>query len=165
MTAEAIDLEDDGGQQGQLVPYRVRAYRGESAFVAATWLRSYQSAPFPRKVDSDDYYHAQARLVRKLIDRSTVLIAQHADLPDVYLGHVVGERDERGIVLHYLYVKGDYRRIGVGRALWTGLFDSLRRRDSDVVRYTHSRSPFSEIAARQGWTHNPYLAFRYGWEG
>lgn len=151
---------------GEVVPFRVRSYRGESAFVAHSWLRSYQSAPAVRNVPVDDYYKFHARLVSKLIDRGQVYIAVHAEHPELFLGHVCGERDERGCVVHYTYVKSAYRRTGIATALWRALFDSLCIRGASLgqVRYTHAKAPFTEVAARKGWTYSMYPAFRQGWE-
>jgi GNAT superfamily N-acetyltransferase len=158
-------VSDEDTQQTERVPYVVRPYRGESGFVAGSWLRNYLSAPAVRHVDPDDYYKHHARLVSKLIDRSTVLIADHADHPAVQLGFAVGERDNQGVVIHYLYVKSVYRRNGIGKALWTALFDGFTLRGSlGQVRYTHARAPFTEIAAKQGWKYSFYPAFRQGWE-
>jgi hypothetical protein len=155
----------DPVKPGEAVPYRVRPYRGESNFVAGTWLRNYQSAPAVRNVDSDDYYRNHARLVSTLIDRCTILLAEHAEHSGLLLGFIVGERDQSGAVIHYVCVKSAYKRNGIGRALWTSLLDGIALRSTvGTVRYTHARAPFTEIAGRKGWKYSPYPAFRLGFE-
>lgn len=148
------------------IRFRVRTYAGESGFVAGTWLRSYLSSPWGKRVEQDEFYRCHPRLVSQLIDRSHVFVAESTE-PDsegLLLGYAVGERDELGPVVHYAYTKGDFRRAGIGRALVRALFDSLRVRDDERVRYTHSRAPGSEIAGRLGWTYTPYPALRFGWD-
>lgn len=163
---QETECTGDSREGGQLVPYRVRPYRGESGFVAHTWLRSYASAPAVRRIEADEYYKQHARVISRLIDHSVVLLAEHREHEGLLLGHVVGERDSFGCVIHYVYVKGAYRRTGIGAALWGALLDELTIRGGrGTVRFTHARNPFSEIAARQGWKYSPYPAFRHGLEG
>lgn len=163
-----IEQQDDAADTdtpGEAVPYRIRPYRGESNFVAGTWLRNYQSAPAVRHVDSDDYYKNHAKLVSKIIDRATILIAEHETLPGLYLGFIVGERDQQGAVIHYVCVKSAYKRRGIGSALWDTLFAGMTLRSTlGTVRYSHARAPFTEIAGRRGWKYSPYPAFRLGFE-
>lgn len=169
-TFDAHDKEPASDVQGELVPFRLRPYRGESGFVAGTWLRSFQSAPAVRRVDPDEYYKQHARLVRAVIDRSQIVIAEHASettsgSEHLLLGYVVGERDRFGSVVHYTYVKGFCRRQGIAAALWSRLLDELSRGGDDgAVRYTHSKSPFTDIAGKRGWQYSPYPAFCKGWD-
>lgn len=148
----------------QLVPFRVREYRGESAFVAGTWLRSYLSSPWARRLDPDDYWHHHARLVSSLIDASKIMVAEHIAHEGLLLGFAVGERDTKGPVLHYVAVKNDYRRFGVASACVKAVLVELKAVDGEPVRYTHSRSPGEEIARSRGWQYSQYPAFRYGWD-
>lgn len=152
--------------QQQHVPFRVREYMGESDFVAGSWLRNYQSSPWSRPVATDEYYRCHAPLVSQLIDRSTIWLAQWAggDADGLLLGFVVGERDEHGPVVHYAYVKGDYRKKGIGAALMLRLLESLKHREHETLRYTHRRAPGCDIATAKGWTYSPYPALRHGWD-
>jgi GNAT superfamily N-acetyltransferase len=148
--------------QQQSVPFRVREYMGESGFVAGSWLRNYLSSPWARPIEQDDYYRDHAQLVSQLIDRSTIWLAEWAggEGDGVLLGFAVGERDERGPVVHYAYVKGDYRKQGIGGALVSRLLESLKHRVNEPVRYTHRRSPGCDIATTKGWKYTPYPALR-----
>lgn len=149
-----------------LVPFRIRLYAGESNFVAGTWLRSYLSSPWGKRVSKDEYYKFHAPLVSQLIDRSTVWVAEsaHAESHGLLLGFIAGERDEHGACVHYAYVKGDYRMRGVGKALAHALLATIQKRENELVRYSHSRSPGSDIAGRLGWQYTPYPALRFGWD-
>lgn len=152
--------------QQQSVPFRVREYMGESGFVAGSWLRNYLSSPWARPVSQDEYYRSHAPLIATLIERSTIWIAQWSggEADGLLLGFAVGERDELGPVVHYAYVKGDYRKKKIGGALVTCLLESLKRKDGEAVRYTHRRSPGCDIATSNGWIYTPYPALRHGWD-
>lgn len=148
----------------EVIPFRVRDYRGESAFVAGTWLRSYLSSPWARRLDPDDYWHNHARIVNELISDCRVVVAEHVHHEGLLLGFAVGERDKIGPVMHFVAVKNDYRRNGIANALVDTLLLELKARDGERVRYTHSRSPGEEIAKGRGWLYSQYPAFRRGWE-
>ena len=148
------------------IPFRVRPYAGESGFVCGSRARSYLSSPWGKKVSQDEFYAHHPRLISRLVDRSHVMVAESTDSESngLLLGWCAGERDEHGPVVHFAYVKGDFRMQGIGRALVLALFDALRVRDGERVRYTHSRSPGADIVGRLGWTYTPYPALRFGWD-
>lgn len=150
----------------QHVPFRVREYMGESGFVAGSWLRNYLSSPWARPIEQDEFYENHPKLVRELVDRSTIWLAQWngGEADGLLLGFAVGERDERGPVVHYVYAKGDYRKKGIGRALTIKLLESLKHQEREVVRYTHRRAPGCDIATKLGWKYTPYPALRHGWD-
>lgn len=103
-------------------PFRVRPMDleapGERGFAAGTWVRGYLSSPSTRRVPQDCYFDGQSRLVTRILQRATVLVAESTEHP-VLFGWIAVERDEVGPVVHYVYVKNDYRLpgMGVGRAL------------------------------------------------
>jgi GNAT superfamily N-acetyltransferase len=74
-----------------------------------------------------------------------------------------------GPVLHFMYVKGDYRRQGIGEALWRQALEQVGHdwgktpAKGREVRYTHKMpgTVWGNICKRQGWVYNGYLAFRY----
>lgn len=138
-----------------LVPFRLRALaRGEANFVAGTWLRSYLSSPWARRLDQADYFEAHSRIVNAIIPAAVVRVAEHAEQPGLLLGYAVGRKLERPTV-DYVYVKGDYRRLRIATAL---VEDLLRAIGSQRVVYTHAKAPATEAANRRGWHHNPYPA-------
>jgi GNAT superfamily N-acetyltransferase len=78
-------------------------------------MKSYakgRAGPF-RRVDRRRLYPAHRQVVEALVERSTVLVCNFADVPQEQLGFVVFEPE----VLHYVYVKRDHRRCSVGTAL------------------------------------------------
>lgn len=144
--------------------YRVRQYAGESNFVASSWLRNYLSSPWGRHVTHDEFWYAHGRLVSRLIDRCNIFVAESTVHEGLLYGFIVGERDEMGPVVHYALVKSDFREAGIGSSLTRALMSIIRKSDDEQVRYTHTRSPGSEIAGRWRWVYTPYPAFRFGWD-
>jgi hypothetical protein len=114
----------------RIAAFRVRpmdvSAPGERSFACATWVRGYMSSPTTKRVPQELYFEGQSRLVTRILSRATVLVAESADHP-VLFGWIAGERDDIGPVVHYVYVKNDYRApgMGVGRALVVALLEQL----------------------------------------
>ncbi len=144
-------------------PYILRPYAGESGFVAGTWMDSYKTSRWAKAHDDQDFFDCQAPVVSTLIDHGTIMLAAHRDKPDTLLGHCVVERTALCPVVHYIYVKGDYRRQGIGRALWTCALEQVgyRKGDRRQVRYSHKMEgeAWRSITGNEGWIYNGYLSF------
>lgn len=62
-------------------------------------------------------YWGHSRLVDKLLNRSTILVADSCGAPGVLCGFLAHEIHGDTSYLHYLYVGNDFRRHGVARTL------------------------------------------------
>jgi GNAT superfamily N-acetyltransferase len=112
-----------------MLPHAIRYYDklGDEAFLYATWLKSYRNSvrgcPTP-------IFNIGCRMrINKLLARPTtnVVVACHPDTPEMVFGYMVCE----GNALHYLYVKSQYRKQGIARAL-------LDMFNKDMpIQYTH----------------------------
>lgn len=141
----------------QYVPFRVRPLDArqdsERGFVAATWVRCYLSAPSSSKVEQQDYFSGQSRLVTRILERNCVLVAESTSHP-VLFGWIAAERDDIGPVVHYVYVKKDYRMPGmdVGRAL---VVAALKRLGLELperaVHRTRKREARPGTLGREHW--------------
>ena len=60
--------------------------------------------------------------IGKLVDRSDTRIAYERSDPDFYYGFICGDTsDARYPIVHYVYVKGPYRKSGYARGLFAAL--------------------------------------------
>lgn len=152
--------------ESSAVPFKIRPYAGESNFVAGTWMQSYRGSRHAKSHTGDEYFDYHAPVVNSLIQEGVILIAEHTEHADLLLGHCVVDRNAVGAVLHYCYVKGDYRQQGIGKALWTAALEQVggaSARPGSEVRYTHKMpgTVWGGICKRNGWVYNQYLAYRY----
>ncbi len=98
--------------------HRMRAFEVETDlhFVRRAWASEMRRAAFSRHVPQAVYWPCQHELVGQLLAAGTTIVAcDPADPAHVY-GYVVHQPGPRAIV-HWVYVKGAYRRMGVGAAL------------------------------------------------
>jgi GNAT superfamily N-acetyltransferase len=115
-------------------------------FIFSTWLRSmWASDPMLRHMARRDFFPAQHRVIERLLSRgATVRVAHLEGAPHVILGYTVTERPG---VLHWVYVKQDFRGFGIATRLLDGLA---------WARYTHWTPDLRRIL-RPGVLFNPYL--------
>ena len=116
-------------------------------FVYATWLRSYRHASsFARKISNTIYYHWHHRIIENAFARgATIKIAALDDAPAVIIGYIVVE----GSTAHYVYVKGDFRKMGVAKALLEG---------HNITQFTHLTDHTEHVLGLvPGAEYNPYL--------
>jgi len=117
-------------------------------FVLSSWLKSAAeeggiASAFTRKV----FYAEHERLLREsVLPRSRVAVASSPDAPDAIRGWVCFEPSEHGTMLHYVYTRYDWRKMGVA----SHLLDSL----GPIALQTH--------CSKRGvspYPYNPYPLF------
>lgn len=88
-----------------------------NALIYSKWLRSLRFGnPLFKKMESNEYYKNYHLYLENLLKKpdSVVRLAALTDDRDVVLGFAVSRED----VLDYVHVHKDYRKIGIGSALF-----------------------------------------------
>ena len=137
----------------------------ELPLVYDAWARSFRKSPWAGCVLNKDWDSVSRNTIGEILDRGARVVVAVQDLTNSdgvvdarrVMGYSVSE--PREAVLHWLYVKDTYRRLGIGRAL---LAETLRSFEPEVPswEYTH-RTPSSERffrACGHHLTHNPVPA-------
>lgn len=134
----------------------VRAYQGKEsdlAFIRNTWLLSFRLSHFAGTLPDDLYLPAQTEQIGRLLGISQTLIACDLEDQDTILGYLT-HQDQ---VIHYIYVKEDWRGIGVARGLYKsagleGKSVSYTHKTPDCANYLRQHSSikatFNPAAAR-----------------
>ncbi len=115
------------------------------AFIVDAWKRSYESSPAVRGCDREHYRVEMTRAIRRLCDKATIRVACAENDPDTLVGFAVFSAVP-GVAwseLHYVYVKRDFRRMGIARQLLSGV---------DVSAYTFSTP---SVRAPKSWAFTP----------
>lgn len=129
----------------------------DQAFVFSSWLQSYRSSAFARPIATHTYFDRHHAVLERILARPTtrVVVATPEDAPAVILGWAVTEGLLRGSArdgataptptLHYVYVKEQFRKLGIARQLVarigrrfavthrTAVVEGAMRRRPDVV--------------------------------
>ncbi len=83
-------------------------------FILSTWLRGLRSGnSWFKEIDSKSYFNFYQSVIGRLIRSSRVDVAVLADDPDTIIGYIVYSEH----VLHWIHVRGRWRKLGVGKML------------------------------------------------
>lgn len=125
-------------------PFSIRpATADDLPFVRPNWVHTFEGSPVAISLNGV-FPTRWSAVVDDLFGRATTLVATAPDEPALLLGFVCGEpgRD----VLHYAYVKANFRHMGLARALCAEMFG-----ERPVQWVTHRVGPGMAISQRRGW--------------
>lgn len=112
-------------------------------FILRTWASGlYYGNDFYKKIDKTDYFEKYPIILQNLIGRSSVHVACLSEDPDIIVGYVVFTSN----VLHYVYVKKAWRKLGVAKSLLP----------KEVNVCTHLTKVGASLLPK-GWVFNPFL--------
>lgn len=97
-------------------PFSIRAATDDDrSLIIDSWLQSYKDSQFAKRLPLDVYWSrfGHVGVVESLYCDSEIAVACLPDDPTFVYGWCAW--DSRGY--HYVWVKGDYRRMGIGSAL------------------------------------------------
>lgn len=114
-----------------MINFMVRPYNDTDVpFITNSWLKSAHSCGTSYHVRNTIYYKGMVPLINKLIDRAGVLVVCDPAAPNVIIGWMcaewidVGHKDEP--VIHYIYVKRDFRGFRIAKHLYDLMAGPLR---------------------------------------
>lgn len=130
--------------------FRIRpAVEADLPFVVHSWLHSYASTG-AKASSSSVYWDHHPNLVKAALGRSSVLVACPDDDPESILGWICIDRVGKHGLIHYVYVKHPFRRLGIASALLAPLRPV-------PMCITHKTSVTEKMNLPSYWVHNPYL--------
>lgn len=120
----------------------VRAARPDDvAFITSSWLKSYRDAPAVKNCPNSLYYAAQHEVLNVIVPRAVTLVVttEALDKPimgkGIILGYMCAEMTaERILVVHYIYIKRDFRNFGLARMLLETMIETEQPLG---IHYTH----------------------------
>lgn len=91
-------------------------------FVISHWSSSYKKSHSAGLIQADDWADIMRPQIAKVLDRPGMraIIAYEKDDPDFFYGFIAGDSDDiiDAPVIAYVYVKENYRKSGIARALF-----------------------------------------------
>lgn len=117
-------------------------------FVKQTWLKCYRHSAFARAIRDSVFFRFHHPIVERILERpgTSVRVACLPDAPEVILGYLVHE----GGVVHWVYVKGAFRRLGIASRLAENLPPDFS--------FTHRTTEAEPLLRKYPHaTYNPYV--------
>lgn len=147
--------------QSPSIHYLIRkAIPEDIPFITNSWLKSYRQSGDVKMIPNNQYFHYQHKMVEHLVPKSIVLVAADKDDMGIIKGWICAEVIPNALLLHFVYVKNDYRRMGIGSALLRFIEEYEQ---PPVVITTHSTLCLHDFMESIGdahtWFHNRFLAF------
>ena len=127
----------------------------EFPFIFDSWANSFRKSPWAGCVPNHLWPTVSCECSKSILDRGAVVLVAVTSIegrPDErrVMGYVVFEPERR--VLHWLYVKDDYRKMGIGRELLSaacpdGMWTYTHRTRASS-RFLGERFHWDPVAAR-----------------
>lgn len=133
---------------------------GDVPFIFNAWLRSFRSAPSVTTIHNHIYFAEHHKVLEKLLQSYNVIIAADKEDPKHIYGFIVAgqfQEDKDILVVHYLYVKHTFRRLGIAKAM----LKHFNIPSDNSFFYTHETPSGRIIAKKYLGIYHPYLAYDY----
>ena len=132
--------------------------QGDIPFITSSWLHSFRDGQAVQSCPNRLYFANQHKIMEALIPRSTIVVAVNEEDHDQILGWACFEKQSGAVVLHFLYVKNHFRRLGLAKQIVDILLDA---EDVATVFYTHRTPVVDRVKLdRTKWVYNPFLVWR-----
>ncbi len=126
----------------------------ELALVYSSWCESFKKSPWAGCIRNDQYQMVQHATIQGLLARGAkITVSLAPQIPDIFEGRRVMAWCcfEPAIeTMHYLYVKSDYRKKGVGKALLSEVASKWFR-----PTYTHRTRGSALLPKKWRWDPTP----------
>lgn len=142
----------------KIVRERIRFRRGvpeDVSFIFSSWLKSFRLNGMAENLNPKVYYSQHHCLVEGLMIKANVTVACNPEDPSQIYAYVCHEVIEGLPVVHYIYVKDSFRRLGLAAMLLEEVGISLDK----PFFFTHYNKIANRIANRKAMVYNPYLCF------
>jgi GNAT superfamily N-acetyltransferase len=91
---------------------------GDLDRILREWLSSFRSSPWAGVIPNNLYRKVYAETIRQLLSRGARIdVACYAEKPEIIVGFICYEMTPRDKILHYAFIRSDYRGNGIARAL------------------------------------------------
>jgi hypothetical protein len=115
-------------------------------FVFSSWLNHYKNfSSFARRIRKELFMKTHHKVVELILLRSStkLWIATPKGEPDVIVGFLAAERFSDTQVVHFIFVKEAFRRLGIAQAMMKEAEISI-----DTLTFTHWTYEVDSIAKR-----------------
>lgn len=146
------------------LPITLRGVSGKDdiAFIINAWLKSYEDAYFVRYIPSQIYFDEHRKMILKMIASEDTRVAVNQDDEDQILGFITfsSQKISKTPVIHYLYVKSAFRKLGVGTELLREAMHEAKHEDKLPLVTTAYSGQFKRFCEKP-FVYNPYLLKDY----
>lgn len=136
------------------------ATKEDVSFIYNSWLRSFKdSSPWAKLIPNQVFFDNHKKVVSKLLRDSFVFVACNPDMADQIFGYIVCQPTVGKVaVVHYVYIKQPYRRLGIGAALFDRMLHACEHDRTFPVVATHATYALEVLNTKRiQIVYNPYV--------
>ena len=139
-------------------PIKLRhAEKADEGFIYSTWLKSYRQSDWAKDMSNDVFFNTHKEIVMDLIEKATVMMIVDEEDDQHLIGYVCYETVGVHSLIHFVYVKFNYRKLG----LLSAVISSLNLLKKDKINFiTHLPRSYSVLKTKKNLEYNPYLILR-----
>jgi hypothetical protein len=122
---------------------------GEQNFIINAWLKVYANSKTYGKVRSHIFFKEMPLIIENIIKSSNILMARSVDDNSQLFGCCIYDDQ----TLHFAYVKGIYRGLG--------LFTEMAKSIDKELKYYTLENTYTKIFRKSGMELNPFETFKF----
>lgn len=86
-------------------------------FLFNSWLKSYRHSNECNAMNNEVFFKRFGKIITKILGDSTIIVACNPDDQDQIYGYLAYKTLDDVFVLHYIYVKYPYRKLGIAKKM------------------------------------------------
>ena len=141
-------------------PVKVRqAQESDLPFVYSTWLKSYRQSDWAKEMSNDVFFSQHKTIVASILESENVEIniVCGLDDEDALYGYIVAERVADRSLVHFMYCKYNFRKLGI----MSNLVRELGYFEGDGANFiTHLPRNYQALKSKFNLEYSPYLLFK-----
>jgi len=123
------------------------------SFIYATWLNSYHYDSWTKQIQKSIFFDNYKLVIDEILNNSKIKIACTKIDQDIILGYLVYDEPH---ILHYCFVKQDFRRFGIANSLVADSIDT-----KSPITITHrTKSILSLLEPKKNISFNPFKLYK-----
>jgi hypothetical protein len=139
------------------LPVMIRvAELSDIPFIFNSWLKSYRDSPAVKNVPNTVYYAEHHKVIEEVLASKSlmILVACNKEDQDQICGYIVAELTPELSVIHWLYCKHTFRKLGIAKLLESSLMNMSLSGSTHI--YTHMSKSSDKLAKLKTYIYNPY---------
>lgn len=124
-------------------------------FIFNSWLKSFKSSVFATQISPLIYFENHHKIIEELLKICKVSIICSSQDESQIFGYMVSQKIEEVNVVHYIYIKEPYRKLGLAKHVLN--YNNIKL--TEAFFYTHKTKLASVLDKKYKLIYNPYLSF------